>query len=142
VIGLGSGSPDGFLNGFGQNPGGIDHAYLDGISMTRGSPRQHIWSFGNGHGGNPRCPCDNTNRNQAPLPPYFVGNDYFCDGGHNGALWDGAECNTPCCTFNSPPWFNVTLPAPTSDTIEVRICADQTFDDEKTQISVMDIYVK
>jgi hypothetical protein len=139
VIGFGSGSPNGFYNGYGRNPGGgIDHAYLDGISMTHGSPRQHIWSFASGFGGSPHCPCENIH---APLPP-FIGDDYFCDDVRNGALWDGAQCTTSCCTFNSPPWFNVTLPVPTSDTIEVRICADQTFANEKTQISVMDIYVK
>ena len=39
-------------------------------------------------------------------------------------LWDGQGCGptSSCCTFNSPPWFNVTLPFPTTDNIEVRIC--------------------
>ena len=30
--------------------GPIDEAYLDGISVTHGSPRQHIWSFAAGVG--------------------------------------------------------------------------------------------
>ena len=26
------------------------------------------------------CPCDNSDQSSAPLPPSFVGNNYFCDG--------------------------------------------------------------
>ena len=96
------------------------------MSVTYGSPRQHIWSLGAGHGGGQfRCPCDNSDRSFAPFPPSFVGDNYFCDGEYNGALWDGEDCTTACCTFNSPPYFSVTLPTPTSDAIEVRMCVDE-----------------
>ncbi len=27
----------------------IDQAYVDGLSVTHGSPRQHIWSFAAGY---------------------------------------------------------------------------------------------
>ena len=138
-VGYTGSSPDGFVNVFGQNAGIIDDAYLDGVSVTRGTPRQHIWSFGAGHnrfGAGPfRCPCDNPNdREFAPLPPSFVGDNYFCDGEYNGALWDGMDCTTSCCTFNSPPWFSVTLPTPTSDDIEVRICSDEYTTNEPIQL--------
>ena len=125
----------------------IDDAYLDGVSVTRGTPRQHIWSFGAGHnrfGAGPfRCPCDNPNdREFPPLPPSFVGDNYFCDGEYNGALWDGMDCTTSCCTFNSPPWFSVTLPTPTSDDIEVRICSDEYTTNEPIRIRVLEFYVQ
>ena len=91
-------------------------AYLDGVCVTYGTPRRHIWNFGAGYNrsGPFRCPCDNPNdRGFAPLPPSFVGTNYFCDGEYNGALWDGMDCTVSgCCTFNSPPWFSVTLPPP------------------------------
>jgi len=134
-------SPDAFH----ASSEGINDAYVDGISITNGSPRQHIWSFAAGHDqrlGSIRCPCDTSNRNTAPLPPPFVGNNYFCDGEVNGALWDAMDCTTACCTFNSPPWFSVTLPTPTSDNIEVRICYNQPLDDESIPIQLLELYVR
>ena len=138
AVGYAFNSPDAFHD----SRNDIDTPYLDGVSVTYGSPRQHIWSFAAGHGGNYRCPCDNTNRGQAPLPPAFVGDNYFCDGDYNGALWDGQDCTTACCTFNSPPWFNVTLPAPSSDPIEVRICANQNSQDENIHIRFLEFFVQ
>ena len=138
AVGYGFSSPDAFTR---DHVAGdtIDIFYLHGVSVTTdGPPRQHIWSFAVGHGADGfRCPCDNTNRIQAPLPPSFVGENYFCDGTYNGALWDGEDCTTACCTFNSPPYFTTTLPAPTSDDIEVRLCA--SFD---ARLSVMQIFVQ
>ena len=131
-------SPDAFF-AFTTN---IDADYLDGISLTRGSPRQHIWSFAAGHDGNFRCPCDNPDRVQAPLPPSFVGSNYYCDGSYNGALWDGQDCTSDCCTFNSPPFFTANLPTVTADNIEVRICIDQGRNDEAVHLSLLQLYVQ
>ena len=58
--------------------------YVDGLSLTHGSPRTHIWTFAsglfNGSSGNEhpnyRCPCDPGNTFGSPP---FVGNDYFCE---------------------------------------------------------------
>ena len=86
AVGYGVNTPDGFA-AIRTGSVTIDTPYLDGVSLTYGSPRQHIWSLAAGHGGNFRCPCDNSDRVQAPLPPPFVGNNYFCDGDYNGALW-------------------------------------------------------
>ena len=115
ALGYATNSPDAFLN----QTVGIDGAYLDGVSITYGLPRQHIWSLGVGHSNQVysiyRCPCDNSNRNEAPLPPSFVGNNYFCDSDHiNGEVWDGA-CTSNCCTFNNPPGCRVSIG-------QVRVC--------------------
>ena len=129
------------LSGGGRD---INLAYLDGLSVTYSSPRQHIWSLAGGHGpeyGGYRCPCDNLDRGYAPLPPSFVGDNYYCDGSYNGALWDGEDCTTTCCTFNSPPFFHVTLPHPTSDDIEVRICIDEDAE-EGMQIRLLQLFVQ
>ena len=143
VIGYVSGSPDAFQQHFISNPT-IDVGYLDGVSITHGSPRQHIWSLAVGHGAPHffRCPCDNNNTALAPNPPMFVQDNYFCDGPQNGLLWDGQGCTSACCTFHSPPWFNTTLPAPTSDDIEVRICSDERFSDERVYIKKMVLLVQ
>ena len=141
----------------------INGAYVVGVSVTHGSPRQHIWTFAGGfdelghHVAN-KCPCVTGSTNGNHIPP-FVGQNYFCESGltrwnsghavfwSNGdPLWDGQGCGptSSCCTFNSPPWFNVTLSAPTTDDIEVRLCGEQSnqvqFDD--TLIQLMELYVK
>ena len=55
--------------------------YLDGISVTHGSPRQHIWSFIGGYDEQSRsCPCVNGSTVGSSIPS-FVGQNYFCESG-------------------------------------------------------------
>ena len=144
AIGLVSGQANAFGYLSHQRNQTIDGPYVDGISLTHGSPRKHIWTFaGSGNRVN-HCPCDNGNRNtyQAPLPPSFIANDYFCDTVYNGALWDATGCTQECCRINTNPWFSVSLPAPTSDDIEVRICGDQDYGAEIIRLSYLQLYVQ
>lgn len=133
----------------------IDSYYVDGVSITHGSPRQHIWSFAAGNVGNAVyiCPCDGS---VDPRVPAFVGYSYFCEGSQVSVpgsdtdviLWDGKNClpDSDCCTFNTPPVFTIQLPATTNDDLEVRICSGATsaggFNAENTPITLMEIYVK
>ena len=158
IIGYQLATPDGF-HGSSRS---IDSNYLDGVSVTHGSPRQHVWSFaagldeGNTVYRNSICPCV-TGSTTGNLIPSFVGQNYFCESGitlwdlrthifwpNGDPLWDEQGCGptSSCCTFNSPPWFNVTLSTPTADDIEVRICGDQTLGDEDTPIQLIELYVK
>jgi hypothetical protein len=108
--------------------------YVDGISLTHGDPKEHIWTFAAANSVS-RCPCNGENT----APPPEVGNDYFCD---DGTLWDG-NCPTTntCCSFNNPPWFYKKLP-PTMDNIEMRVCRDQSRWDEDIWIQWVEIYVQ
>ncbi len=60
----------------------IDSYYVDGISLTYGRPRKHIWTFASsleeiGDHLHSNCPCININQaGSASTPPAFVGNDY------------------------------------------------------------------
>ena len=72
----------------GYNSGGettIDSAYVSGVAVMHGSPRQHIWTFATGAFENAtqyffsNCPCNISGIR--PIPP-FVGEDYFCESGH------------------------------------------------------------
>ena len=139
----------------------INTYYVDGVSVTRGSPRKHIWTFANGldelSTAYPyaTCPCvtGSTNRN---LIPSFVGQNYFCETGitrwtgnrilspDGDPLWDGQGCGptSSCCTFNSPPWFNIPLSSPTTDNIEVRICNRGSTQSQDTLIQLVELYVK
>ena len=63
----------------------IDGAYVSGVSLTHGSPRQYIWTFAAGIGEtldsrNDACPCDASINISIPG---FVGTDYFCESGVN-----------------------------------------------------------
>ena len=137
--------------------GSIDSDFVDGVVLTHGSPRNHIWTFAAGYNqygtGSNRCPCNDGSYTHT-LPPY-VGNDYFCDSGHrndtqvsntyytNDPLWDGAGCvSGSCCTFNSPPWFCKNLSTPTTDDIELRLCVDSSLSDENVLFEKVELYRK
>ena len=155
VIGYQYGSTDGFLGG----PSNIDSHYVEGISITYGSPRTHIWTLAAGlrqnniDGGYYNCPCS---QGSVQVVPSFIGNNYYCESGnpHLGIfnqlftadpLWDGEGCSAleqGCCTNKTLPWFyrdfgNVSI----SDSIELRICGDQA-DLEDTPVGLYEIYVK
>ena len=158
IIGYQSGTSDAFRG----SSRSIDTSYLDGVSVTHGSPRQHIWSFAGGldeessvHSAS-SCGCVTGSTNENHIPS-FVGQNYFCESGitqwdtrtfvfwpNGDPLWDGQGCGptSSCCTFNSPPWFNVQLSSPTTDDIEVRICGDQGSGNEDTPIQLIELYVK
>ena len=142
----------------------IDSNYVDGVSLTHGSgPREHIWTFaaamdeyGNLQDGDSVCECSHSQRNGRPSPS-FVGQDYFCDSGiqrefvssdhrrpFGNPLWDGTGCgiDSTCCLFNNPPWFHKELPSPTSDDIEMRVCCDESRNDEDIEVLSVEIYVQ
>ena len=135
IIGYQLGTPDAFRGGDGGLSQSIDSYYMDGISVTSHSPRQHIWSFvAEIDEMNPSfaCPCVNGSTTGSRIPS-FVGQNYFCESGltrhsdginglffsNSDPLWDGQGCGptSSCCTFNSPPWFNVQLLSPTLMTL-------------------------
>ena len=158
MIGYQIGHPESFVHSSGRS---INTNYVDGISVTHGSPRQHIWTFAAGiedqqgaYTGT--CPCV-TGSTIGRNIPSFVGQNYFCESGltqypgingpfysNSDPLWDGQGCGptSSCCTFNSPPWFNVQLSSPTTDDIEVRICSNHGIAAEDTPIQLMELYVK
>ena len=157
VNGIQFGNPDGFV----ANSPGVEGRYVDGVSITRGSPRQHIWTFVGYLGAHSSywthswCPCSNINEQGTTPIPAFIGNNYFCDTGNFATgvepiyyscnpLWDGEGCSSisTCCQFNNPPWFCASLPDSTTDDMEVRICGDETTADEDTLITQLELYVK
>ena len=156
IIGYQLGHPEGFFSSPGKS---INTYYVDGISVTHGSPRQHIWTFAGGiteQIAAKSCPCIIGNSAVGSRIPTFVGQNYFCEAGitngysagvlypNGDPLWDGQGCGptSNCCTFNSPPWFNIQLPSPTTNDIEVRICSAQGIRADDTPIQLMELYVK
>ena len=146
------GSPDGF-----ENIQSIDIVYVNGLSITHGNPRQHIWTFAVGltdHGsfsGN-NCPCAAI---PGPGPPSFVDNNFYCESGAlddfdrdtyylSDPLWDGAGCsaNNTCCSNTNQPWFHHQLSGTTQDDIEVRICVVSSFSNEAILVDILELYIQ
>lgn len=138
--------------------GGINDHYIDGISITHGSPRKHIWSLASGFSEqdtrNDGCPC-NHDVSKGALPPSFVGKHYYCESGIKSGtadrfftedpLWDGKQCGgreEPCCPGSSLlPWFHRNITA-TTDPIEFRMCITEGIDDENFGIDQYELYVE
>ena len=55
---------------------GIDEKYVDGISITLGSPRQHIWTYCASLRDDRKCPCTPSSQTK---PSAFVKNNYYCE---------------------------------------------------------------
>ena len=57
----------------------INSHYCDGIGLTHGNPRSHIWTFICGSTDSylySCCPCGSKDPR---TPPSFVGSDYYCE---------------------------------------------------------------
>ena len=151
------GTTDAFNNHYIHNSS-ISSTYVDGVSVTHGSLKHHIWTFAAANdqmrADQWRCPCSRCDQNFTGRVPSFVGNDYFCDSGTllfpdpkqaytTNPIWDGSGCapTSTCCSFNSPPWFCKTLPQPTTDDIELRVCRDWLGVHEDIQVSLIEIYI-
>ena len=151
-------------NGFGPSRAtpGINQTYVDGVSITHGSPRQHVWTFAgaNGEALNSGfrqeytgCPCLNTSASFAGVIPNYVGNDYYCETGSrtqpqpryyfDDPLWDGEGCEgeNECCNRGGP-WFCKQLPQPTQDDIEMRVCTNGPRSNEDVVLEQIELYIQ
>ena len=172
VSGYQKGSMDGFYP-FARNHGkypdeympvtssrSLDGVYVDGISITTGIPRKHVWTYAVGARDNNyndsapfNCPCA---KYPGPDSPTYVGAHYYCESAitekyHNNGklyaqdlLWDGAGCGSEnsCCYDAGMPWFFRQLPTTTTRDIEVRICYDEGFNNEAVVVEQIQLYVQ
>ena len=142
----------GSTDDFGVPTNDINSAYVDGVSLTHGTSRQHIWTFAAAGWMDRICdPCRTESR------PASVGNDFFCDTGNprssidksntfhsDNPLWDGDGCtvDNECCPTDNPPYFLKTLPQSTTDDIEMRVCRNEGRNNEDIAIETVEIYVQ
>ena len=137
----------------------IDNAYVSGLSVTYGSPRNHIWTFAAGrsklssYSYNSCCSCPCASPSPGPTAPPPVGDNYFCESGNaeeiqaqrwylNDPLWDSQGCasGSTCCDRDGP-WFTTTLSQEVSDNIEVRMCNFYYADTENIGVDQLEIFV-
>ena len=153
VQGYQESSTDGFYRRIEAN---VDGNYVDGISITHGSPRRHLWTYATGIGelaphNLQRCPCARFDPNDRTGVPSFVGEHFYCESGFSvdsygviawdNLLWDGVKCQTvanKCCERYG--WFYRDVPS-SSDDIELRICGDEANENEDTLLSMYEFWV-
>ena len=138
----------------------IDAAYLDGVSITVGNPRKHVWSYAVGYSqlydNSPykiNCPCA---KYPGSNPPVYVGDHYHCESGSEGytasttkfhgsdPLWDGSGCpaGDDCCSTLGAPWFYRHFTEPEGGAVEVRICRDEAYSNEATLLEQVQLYIQ
>ena len=159
VVGYQSRTTDGFSAS--RSSGLINEPYVDGVSLTYGNPRNHIWTFAIGFADrdgnqNVRCPCSVP---PGPQPPSFVSDNYYCEAGRlsgNNAVgevmgvyiddpvWDGDGCSNlnMCCSDPSLPWFYRQLSMIVTDDIEARLCRDETSRSEDILVREFQLYIQ
>ena len=130
----------------------LDSAYVEGLSVTHGNPRKHIWTFAAERSkdfnyANGNCPC--AAFSSSPPAPPFVGDNYFCESGNTGQfenqwylddpLWDSQGCasGSTCCDRGGP-WFSTSLNQVVSDDIEMRMCF--SFPEHNIGVEQFEIY--
>ena len=121
----GIGSPDGFSSTL----QGINENYVDGISFTYGRPpnRQHIYTLVASPGPSSRY-CYLINR------PNFVSQKYYC-------LTTQTVASSFCSGRSCWNYFYIVI-ASTDQDIEMRVCRDQSRNDEDIVIEDLEIYVQ
>ena len=132
----------------------IDDTYVDGISVTRGRPRKHLWTLAVGEWEDPDnsdgCPRDQSPFDFSRIPNFVTNQHFHCETGmvkYTGGvawsdpLWDGAGCVADTAhSCDRHGWFHREI-EPTQDDIEVRWCADEQLSVEDVYIDLLEIWV-
>ena len=150
-------------NGFGPSrfTPSIEATYVDGVSITHGSPRQHVWTLAaasseayvyTANDRNTACPCIHSSSSFSGTIVGFVENDYYCETGNraqrqqryyfDNPLWDGEGCEgkNECCDRGGP-WFCSDLEGETFDDIELRVCTNDANGREDVLLEQIELYV-
>ena len=143
----------------------INSFYVDGVSITHGTPRKHIWTLMAGLSENNNL---NNGGNTVVLVSKVVNSLLIFN--HllgmtisvkqdsqlitleltvlytSDPLWDGNQCGSleqNCCNISSLPWFHKVLSSnTTTDDIELRVCCDESTDNEDVPLNFYEIFVK
>lgn len=132
----------------------LESHYVDGVSLTWGTPRHHIWTYAAGMTDDTSlqqdyaCPCRG-----GALPPEFVGGHFYCESGNpeltkepiwydEDPLWNGNGFLEDCSSPGDPSWFTRTLSTPLNEPIEARLSANQASYNEEPGITEMVLLIR
>ena len=140
------------------NTKSIDDHYVNGVSITLGNPRKHVWTYAAGMSDDGdyeslNCPCAAI---PGPDPPAFLDNHYYCESGDIGTyngdefytldpLWDGDGChhaNNNCCTNPNMPWFFRQFSRSMDNHLEARICRLHLFSVADCLVESIELYIQ
>ena len=158
IVAYQKGNMDAFYSSADSTSESLDTIYVDGISITYGNPRKHVWTYAagaseDGNYSSYNCPCA---KYTGPDPPTYVADHYYCESAlsdrkpvtsgfyTDDPLWDGAGCpsENSCCYNAGLPWFFRQFPTTTTGNIEVRICRDEQFSNEGVGIEQIQLYIQ
>ena len=165
IIAYQYGIPEAFLHyNQGSSRYSIDDNFVDGVTISYGTPRNHVWTFACTRAETTTafkqtCSCSNIFVDPGIEIPPWVGQDYFCETGivhsvqeatfySDDPLWDGRGCGdtSECCSFNNPPWFCKRLPQTTNADIEVRLMGEASsvsfLENEDTPVELIELYIQ
>jgi hypothetical protein len=139
-------------------PSTIDESYVEGLSITTGSPRQHLATFASGYSDTVgcgtmislcNCPCLG-----GVAPPAFIApGGYRCEAGAQATpgtdvlirpdpLFDGSELPDACEAEASAAPIRTTLATPVTTDIEARLLRDEPDQGEGLAIYRLAIWVR
>jgi hypothetical protein len=157
VRALGFGVAEAFRDDGGKT---IDDTYVDGMSITVGTPRNHVFTFALGktdsfNGDSTGvCPCDGGTPS-----PSFVGASYLCEEpaescdpvnsatrffDDTDVLFDGQDIQEAVCLNvpESAPDFQVDLGVVHGEDVELRMIFDEASNNEDLAVIHMDLWVR
>ena len=108
----------------------INLHYADGVLITRGNPRQHLWTYA-ASTSTVDCPCKNTTE-RVPYTPTVTGTNFTCESTRTDwdqPLWDRPKHTVADdnCTIHVNGWFYQNVEE-TDESIEVRWCGPEKDD--------------
>ena len=156
VCGYARGYQHSSMDAFWKSPNRtIDDSYIDGLSITHGNPRKHLWTLAVGNSEltghlEVRCPRDRYPFDFARVPD-FVGNNFYCEAGYDTSneariawedpLWDGQQCvSSTAQSCSRYGWFHRQI-EPSQEDIEVRWCSDEIRIQEDFYTDLLEIWV-
>ena len=145
----------GSTDAFRDSTNNIDSNYVDGISITYGNPRKHVWTLAAGlfvyrlQGIIRIAPCPGTG--YGTPQPSFVANHYFCTSGNYDTTYTSKLYDTPLWSTTigdcdrsdyDVPYFCAKLPEATTENLELHVCTSEVQSNEDIQIESINIYVR
>ncbi|MCC7075146.1 MAG: hypothetical protein IT383_27785 [Deltaproteobacteria bacterium] len=151
---LGSGGADAWRD----TAASADARYVDGIALTIGAPRRHVFAFVQGLGDafgpgllGSECPCSG-----GPQAPSFVASAYVCeeprlsvDGtgrfyDNSDVLFDGLDVDEVSCqgSIESAPDFQASVGAATIEDLQLHVMMSQGPGDEDLAIISADLWIR
>ena len=137
--------------------------YGEGISVTHGSSKNHLWSYvigyrypsSSSYGYSGNCPCNSYGSTSSVISQ--VGTNYYCDSGYRSnsnpssgtlygtALWSRSsicQSYSTCCNNPDQPWFKASTSTRTTDNVDLNWCGSESVGSEEAATTEVLLYIR